>query len=181
MVDPKKPANYYYHALCVRPNAKFDLQDEDEYIILLLRAHPVTQIGWVLLSVFLLLVLIGLNFILPAFFTAGHRIILNITGLIYILSYVWLKFILYYYHVGIVTNKRVLDIDQHGILYRETSEAKLDRIQDVTSRSGGYWGAIFNYGNIFVQTAGTEPNIEFIHVPHPTLVAKIINDVGGKK
>ncbi len=181
MIDAKKPGSYYLNSICIRPNAKFDVQGEQEIIILVLRAHPATQIGWILLSLLFLIILITLNFFLPSFFTIAHRVLINISGVIYILSYVWLKFILYYYNVGIITNTRVIDIDQISILYRETTEARNEKIEDVTSKSAGYWGAIFNYGNIFVQTAGTEANIEFINIAVPTLVAKIINDVSGRK
>lgn len=180
MIDSKKPASYFMNSLCILPDARFDVQYEKEQIIMVLRAHPATQIGWMLFSLVMLFILITINFFLPSFFTVSHQILINITGFIYILSYIWLKFILYYYHVGIVTTKRIIDIDQHSILYRETSEARLDKIEDVTSRSGGYFGAIFNYGNVFVQTAGAEANIEFVHIPVPTMVAKIINEVQPK-
>ena len=177
MIDAKKPASYYMSALCVRPHARFDVQDPKETIILVLRAHPITLVPWILTTIGLIFLLIILNFFLPVFFTSSHRILLNIIGLVFIANYAWLNFVLYYYQVGIVTNKRVLDVDFYSILYRETSEARVYKIEDVTAKTGGYFGSVFNYGSIHVQTAGAEANIEFLRIPAPTAVSKIINDV----
>jgi hypothetical protein len=71
----------------------------------------------------------------------------------------------------------VIDIDLHSILYKEVTMAVLGKIEDVTSKSGGFFSSIFNYGNVFVQTAGTEANVEFINIPRPSEVTKIINSL----
>ena len=77
--------------------------------------------------------------------------------------------------MGIVTNKRIIDIDFSSILYRETTEARLANVEDITSKQVGYFGSFFHYGNVFVQTAGTYTNIEFLNVPEPAEVVEIIN------
>ena len=51
------------------------------------------------------------------------------------------------------------------------------KIEDVTSKTGGFLSSIFDYGNVFVQTAGTEANIEFVNIPKPSQVAQIINSL----
>ena len=56
----------------------------------------------------------------------------------------------------------------------------ISKIEDVTSKVGGFFRSIFDYGNILVQTAGEEPNIEFLGVPHPSQIVKIINELMGK-
>ena len=76
-----------------------------------------------------------------------------------------------------MTNKRILDVDFYSILYREVSETRLTKVEDITSKTGGYFGSLFNYGNVFVQTAGSEVNIEFLNVPDPANAVKIINDL----
>jgi len=177
VIDAKKPASYYMSSLNVRPNARFDVQDPDETLILVLRAHPVTQVPWILTSVGVFLILIFINLFLPSFITLSYRVFLNFMSLLFIGNYIWLNFVLYYYQVGIVTNKRILDVDFYSILYRETSETRVHKVEDVTSKTGGYFGSLFNYGSVFVQTAGSEPNIEFLKIPAPSAVAKIINDV----
>lgn len=94
-----------------------------------------------------------------------------------ILSYIWFNFISWYFNVGIITNERIIDVDFHAVIYKEVTETILPKVEDVTAKSGGFFSAIFNYGNVFVQTAGTEANIEFHNVPKPAEVTKIINDL----
>lgn len=177
MIDTQIPGSYFMNALCVRPGVHFDIQDQNETVLLVLRAHPVTQIPWVLSTILMFVLLAVLDMFIPAFIPANYRVFINVMLVVFILNYAWLNFILYYYQVGIVTDRRVIDVDFYSILYRETSEARVGKIEDVTSRTGGYFGSLFNYGNVHVQTAGAEPNIEFNRIPAPSAVAKIINDV----
>ena len=79
-----------------------------------------------------------------------------------------------------VTDERIIDIDFHSVLYKEVTIAMLKKIEDVTSKAGGFFSSLFDYGNVFVQTAGTEANIEFMNVPKPSQVAKIINQLLSK-
>jgi hypothetical protein len=55
--------------------------------------------------------------------------------------------------------------------------AVINKIEDVTSKSGGFFSSVFDYGNVFVQTAGTEANVEFMNIPKPSEVVKIINSL----
>lgn len=71
-------------------------------------------------------------------------------------------------------------MDYANIIYKEVSEARLDKIEDITSKSGGFFESFFNYGNLFIQTAGTESNVEFINIPNPSDVVRIIDDLTGR-
>ena len=88
---------------------------------------------------------------------------------------------LWYFNLGIITTERVIDVDFSTILYKERTTAYYDKIEDVTVKTGGFLASIVNYGNIFVQTAGTEANIEFMNIPEPGKVAEIINNYVEKK
>ena len=100
---------------------------------------------------------------------------------IIIFSYIWFNILNWYFNVGIITSKRVIDIDFYAVLYKEITNAQLGRIEDTTVKSGGYLESFFDYGSIFVQTAGTEANVEFINVPHPSDAVQIINKLLSKK
>ena len=97
------------------------------------------------------------------------------------LSYALFNFINWYYNVGIITNKRVIDVDFFSIFYKEITVARLGNIQDITTKSGGYIQAFFDYGTIFIQTAGTDANVEFINVPMPSQIVQTINNLLAKK
>lgn len=174
-MDLKTPRHRYFHSFCIRPDVRFDAQEDNEEVILVLRAHPITQIPWIAASALALFILIFLNFFFPAVLNARQIIFANFLGLVLILSYIWLNILLYIFNVGIISTKRVLDIDFYSILYREVSETRLIKVEDITSKEGGYFGSFFNYGNVFVQTAGSDTNIEFLNIPDPANAVKIIN------
>jgi uncharacterized membrane protein YdbT with pleckstrin-like domain len=66
----------------------------------------------------------------------------------------------YYLDVLILTNSRLIDIEQKGLFSREIATLRLGRIQDITVSVHGPIATVFNFGDIHVQTAGREK--EFI-------------------
>ncbi|KKP34472.1 MAG: hypothetical protein UR23_C0037G0013 [Candidatus Roizmanbacteria bacterium GW2011_GWA2_32_13] len=118
---------------------------------------------------------------LQSFLNLGQVLIINIFFIVFILSYIWFNVLNWYFNVGIVTSKRVIDIDFYAVLYKEITVAQLGKIEDITVKSGGYFESLFDYGSIFIQTAGTEANVEFIDVPHPSDATQIINKLLSKK
>lgn len=169
-----------FYSYCLYPNIHFEIQTPSEKVILILRAHPVTQLFWIFNSFIFFILLIVLNFITPSFLNFNQIIFINIFGLIIIFSYLWFNFLNWFFNVGVITTERILDIDFHMALYKEVTASRLNRIEDITSKTGGYLASFFDFGNIFIQTAGTEANIEFFNVPHPAKVVQIINGLLGK-
>lgn len=170
----------YFDALSFYPHVKLDLQHENEKIVLLIREHPITQVPWIVNTVGLILILILLNMIIPQLFSAVQIVFIVIFSASLIFAYGWLNFLRWYFQVGIVTNQRILDIDFKSVLYKEVSIAMLSNVEEIESRSGGYIGTLFNYGDIFIQTAGADINIEFPNTPDPTHVVKLINQLTQK-
>ena len=172
-----KPSHRFLHSFCVKPAYRFETQHTKEQVILVLRAHPITQLPWFINSLVLLIVLVFINFLFFEFLTPTQTIFANFFGLAVIFAYIWFNFLSWFFNVGIITTERVIDIDFHAVIYKEVTETQLSKIEDVTAKSGGFFASLFNYGNIFVQTAGTEVNIEFHNVPQPSEVTKIINSL----
>ncbi len=175
----KKSSVFYSYNL--NPQINFETHGEGEKIHLLLRSHPFTQIGWILSSIFFLVLLFVLNLFPQSFLNLGQIFIINSFSIIFTFSYIWFNFLSWYFNVGIITNKRVIDIDLHAVIYKEISDAQLGKIEDITVKSGGYLQSLFDYGSIFIQTAGAAVNIEFNNVPHPTDAVQIINKLISKK
>lgn len=171
----KTPSHKFLHSFCIRPDVRFDIQEKDEEVILVLRAHPITLLPWIINSIILFILLILVNIVFGSILSPAQFFLLNLTVIIFILSYLWFNFLAFFFNVGIVTNKRVIDIDFSTVIYREVTDANLDKIEDITSKSGGYFASLFDYGNVFIQTAGTDVNIEFLKIPKPAQVVGIIN------
>ena len=176
-MDKIKERYHVLHSFCLRPKIKFDGQNNKESVILILRAHPITQVYWVINAFILLITLILLNFVFVTFLNTGQILFLGSFGLAMIFSYIWFNFLSWYFNVGIATTQRIVDIDFHSVLYKEVTVAMLGKVEDVTSKTGGFFSSIFDYGNVFLQTAGTEANIEFLNIPKPSRVAEIINQL----
>jgi uncharacterized membrane protein YdbT with pleckstrin-like domain len=96
---------------------------------------------------------------------------------VYYLS-IWLffsaSFINDFLDYWIVTNNRIININQKGLFARTVGELKLARIQDVTSEVQGFIPTFLHYGNIYIQTAGTRQRFIFKQVPNATQVAQDI-------
>jgi len=173
--------NKVFFSYCLYPEIKFETYEPGEKIILLLRANPFTQLSWILYSVFSLILIFVVNIIISSFFAISQLFLLNCFMAVFLLSFIWFNLLNWYFNVGIVTNRRVIDIDFYAVLYREITVARLDKIQDITVKSGGYFEAFFNYGTIFIQTAGTEANIEFADIPRPAEVVQMIEKLLTKR
>ncbi|MFH1188198.1 MAG: PH domain-containing protein [bacterium] len=74
----------------------------------------------------------------------------------------------------IVTNKRIISINQNGLFSRTVNEMQLSRVQDVTCEVSGFFATILHYGNINVQSAGTQQPSVFKQVPRATKAAQDI-------
>ena len=93
------------------------------------------------------------------------------------LSFAMFSFLMWYYNLNIITDRRVIDIDVQSIFSHTSSEARLSRIEDVTSRQEGTLSNIFDVGTVHIQTAGTNTYIEFDKVPKPREIQDILSDL----
>lgn len=171
----------FYTSLAQRPKGvTFDAQDLDEEIILLIRRSFVTNLPWILVVILLgflpgILALFGILNI----FSVDSLTLTFALLFFYLILFgaVIVNFALWYFHVGIVTNKRVIDVDLHGLLSRHVAEARLVLVQDVSHQQIGFFRSLFNYGDVFLQTAGSSQNIEFDRIPRPVFVSQAIGEL----
>lgn len=175
-MDNLKTFHSVLHSFCIKPDYHYINQDSKEEIILVVRAHPVTQIYWFINSIICAVAIILLNFLLPSFFSPGQIFFINLFGLSVIFAYIFFNFLNWFFNVGIITNMRIIDVD-FQIIYKEVSETLFEKVEDVTSKSGGFFASVFDYGNVYIQTAGAEINIEYLNVPKPAQIVKIVNDL----
>ena len=112
----------------------------------------------------------------------SHTLVVMAAALYYLFLWMlifgyWLD---YYLDVFIITDKRLVDIEQAGLFGRTVAEERLYRIQDVTSDAQGIMATTLHYGNVYVQTAGKTERFIFEHVPHPENVARTILQLTDK-
>lgn len=164
-------------AYCVYPpGTRFITQQDDEEIVLLLRAHPITNVGWILLTLGMLLlpkILLGIGMFasVPDKFIFVGQLVWYLATLMYAFE----KFLHWYYTVFIVTNERVVDIDFVNLLFRVVTYGNLTHIEEPAMVTGGFVRSLFQYGNVYVTTASEQPTIEALGVPWPQKVVDIIS------
>ena len=74
-----------------------------------------------------------------------------------------------------VTPDRIVDMERSPFKLRETRrEASLANIQNVRYTRPGLLAAIFNYGNVVIETAGQTGSFEFLDVVDPQGVQRDI-------
>ncbi len=99
--------------------------------------------------------------------------------------FVWVffffTFIDYYLDVWIITNKRIIDIEQLGFFSRVISEQKITNVQDVTSETHGIIATVLMFGYLYVQTAGAKQRFVFEDIPHPDKVRDLIIKIATKE
>jgi len=83
----------------------------------------------------------------------------------------WTTYIL---DVLILTNKRVVYVNQQGLFSRRVSTSRLDRVQDVASEVAGVIPTLLNFGTITVQTAAEEREFIIRGIPNPIAVKEQI-------
>lgn len=163
-------------------NKLFPSQQPNEKIILIVREH------WfrLFIKLFVVAIFIFLPYIIQALLGANFDPIPNtdrgnaLTSLLLQLYYVvlfiavFVIWILYYLNIHIVSENRIVDIDQISLLNHMVSELNVETIEDVTGHTVGLFGNLLDYGTVYVQTAGATERFEFDKVPHPSRIASII-------
>jgi hypothetical protein len=76
--------------------------------------------------------------------------------------------------VWIVTNERIVNIEQLGLFSRDVSELELENVQDMTVEVLGIIPTFLNYGNLYVQTAAEKERFVFRHVPNPYAIKDLV-------
>lgn len=158
-------------------------QKDYEKLVFLLRRHWIILAGHCLMFLLELVlpitVVVALSPVLSGFLV--HAIIgpaLLLLASTYLLAITLLffhNFVDYYLDVWIVTNERLINVEQRGFFSRTIAELRYYRVQDVASEVHGMLPTLFHYGNVTVQTAGTQPRFTMKQVPNAHDVARRIH------
>jgi len=163
------------------PYLRFDDQDPDEEIIIFVRRHLITNLKWflmvILLSLIPLLAFALLDFDLVPL---NFRFIGFLVWYLLVFAFGFERFLVWFFNINIVTNKRIVDVNVPNILFRDITQMPLENIQDITAETGGFMRSILAFGDVRIQTAGTVPEVSFEAVPSPNKLAQILNDLWGE-
>lgn len=166
---------------------KFETQNDGEQIMLLLRSHPVTNMGWVAF-IFLIfpIPLFWKSFPLISSLSPVLELALTLLCYLGLALFALNKFLTWFYSVFIVTDERIIDVDFYGLLYKNVDVTQIKNIEEVNYSQAGILGNTFNFGDVVVQTASEQRTAEksergaaftFESVPEPDKVAGVISEL----
>lgn len=150
---------------------------EGEGVIKVVRKHGASFL-WPAFKTFLIL-------IIPFFFVSW--LFSNPVGLLIFI--VWLvvgvgyglhKWVEWYLDLFILTDQRIIRIDQKGLFNRKVIEYSYDNIENVTYEISGVLAMAFGYGDVKVQSSENKNEITIDKVPDPKKVQEMINTVQSK-
>ncbi len=154
----------------------FIRQKSYEKILHRIRRHPITFFSIFLFFIVLVLLPLAVFYVLGPQISVWTEkdaafVALTLLGSAYfvgIILFFYSNFIDFYLDTLIVTNDRLIDMEQNGLFSRTIAEVDLYQIQDVTSEVNGFFATMFKYGNLIIQTAGSVPKfvVHNIHNPH---------------
>lgn len=145
---------------------------EGERLIRVVRPYWLTMFGSMIASA--VLSIAPFFFLVPLFRLGGWGVagfvVLVVLGVFLALRTAFV----FSLNVFIVTDARIIDVDQRGFFERTVSESTLDTIQDVSVRVKGILQTLFHYGSVMVQTAGTTATLELNGVKNPEEIQDMI-------
>lgn len=159
---------------------RFKNQEDDEEILLFLRRHMITNIYWLIITFLLLIApLVIVPFIValslfPFEIPPNYGLVLGIFYYLVVFCYGFINFLYWFYNIGIITDRRVVDVDYSGIIYVHVAATIVSKIEDVSYAQTGFLRTLFNYGDVSIRTAAQVLDFEFLRVPHPSKVTFII-------
>ena len=164
-------------------------RQKEEKLILFLRRHPAILAGKWLYFILLGLIPLAIYFFLLYFQPQILRNIIAHAGLllfasvyyVFILLFFFSAFIDFYLDVWIVTDQRIINIEQKGLFNRVIAEHSLDKIQDVSGEQKGIFQTLFSYGSVHIQTAGEVQRFIFFQVKNPFEIIRVLNNLIQKR
>jgi membrane protein YdbS with pleckstrin-like domain len=165
--------------------------EEGEHIIHTVRRHWFVILGFtIVLFIIALLPLAAIKFFSSELFTSAFPIELKQAipvgdlgnwiqfGYPLWLLLLWVFFFIewtdYYLDIWVITNKRIIDIEQKGFFHREVTSFSYGQVQDITVETRGPIQTFFKFGLLEIQTAGHNRNIIIPHADNPEIVRSIV-------
>lgn len=185
--DKKHNHTHLFAAYCENPKkVSFADKLEDEEILLFLRGHFVVNIPWIIKAILLGLVpmvifAVNMSGIIDvSFLTPNYLLMILLFYYFLIVGYIFVNYLTWFYNISLVTSKRIVDIDFSQIVFENVDATKLTQVEDVGYVQVGVIRSIFDYGDVHLHTAGPASDFEFLAVPHPERVLKVINNLIGE-
>lgn len=148
----------------------------DEHVIAIFRKHPFyLWISGIKYAVLALLPSIAAPFLSD---TTGNFGGFGMTLYLGFLIILWIGFFIewtdFMLDTWILTNERLIDVEQIALFSRRVSTLSLDRIQDITIEESGFLETLLGIGNVLIQTASEIEQFQVKGARNPVQIKDMI-------
>ena len=154
----------------------FHGQDKGEDIVVVVRAHWITWIPQIFISL-ILVILPFFLMLLSITFSPALMIGLILLSVVVAITNALSAFFKWFYSVNIITTQRIIDVDFINAFQHKFSEAQLEKIEDISHEHVGFLGSLFDVGTVYIQTAASNAEFEFQNIPRPRDIQDTLNDL----
>tara|TARA_Y100001970_G_scaffold266437_1_gene355129 strand:- start:53 stop:607 length:555 start_codon:yes stop_codon:yes gene_type:complete len=163
-------------------------QKKDEKILHVLHRHWFTFLPTFTTVLFLFAVPFGLYILISNLFPTilenqaayAFLVLAGSTYFLGLLLLLFTKFNEFYLDVWIITDKRIVDVEQWTLFSRTISELDLFRIQDVTVDTIGFFPTVLKYGTVSIKTASDNIGIVFYDVGNANPIRQMLIELSEK-
>ncbi|MFA4995921.1 MAG: PH domain-containing protein [Patescibacteria group bacterium] len=134
----------------------FSGQREGEKVVSVVKNHPFVFLFPGLKSVLFLVVGIAVYLFWPSQYSGMVLFITILIGL----GIFFRTYFDYSQSVFVITNQRIINVDQDGFWKRKITETEIDKIQDAASETSGMLRTMFKFGDLVIRTAGVSQGSE---------------------
>jgi membrane protein YdbS with pleckstrin-like domain len=165
----------------------------DEEIVHIIRRHwfHVAVVGFLDACLFLAFTLVigvfdSYLFVSNTLHLSGAHAVFASTYLISLVGLLlWMHFFAvwtdHWLDAWVITNKRVIDIEQKGFFSRHISSFPLERIQDVTYDAQGFIATFLHFGTLRIQTASITNDFFIRQIPNPDQAKEWVMEALSRK
>ncbi len=143
----------------------FSGQREDEEVLFVFRRHIIAMRK----GFYLLLIPFALSAIPPLIWQSNLQLfLLPVGGLLLGLILFSYHFLMWFFTYYIVTNQRIRQVTQHGFFGTDVVELQLSKVQNISYNIPGFFGEIFGFGTVVIQTFVGDLVIRNVDKPEKT-------------
>lgn len=145
-----------------------------EKVLKVIRRH---WIVYALLATYFLIWLIISIGLLAIFWTNIINIMWNIIFWLFFWVFLYIEWLNHELDMYVITDNRVIWIDQISFLNRTVSECNLWQVQEVNSKTSGLFANILNYWTLSIQTAWNKTTLKMWFSPDSMQAARIVLNI----
>jgi len=150
---------------------EFEGQHEGEELLLVFRRHIIAMRK----GFYSLLIPFAITSVPPLIWQDNLWLfLLPVAGLLVGLVLFFYHFLMWYFTVYIVTTERIRQVTQKGFFGKDVVELRLAKIQNISYNIPGFFGEVFKFGTIVIQTYVGDLIIR--NVEHPSEIYNKLQD-----